>query len=199
MRRPPVWKVLLIGGSGGTGKSLLAERLGGHLSVPWLQADDVRLAIQRVTTPDQLPALHFFVADPDVWRRRPQELRDRLIDVARIVSEALEIIVGHHVAHAGAILIEGDGILPSVGAAHGAAVRRLVLFEDDESEIARGMRERGRGFPERSLDEQRAQARLNLLFGRWLKAEAERSGVLVLPAHPRETLFERVVREIAQG
>ncbi len=49
------WKVLLIGGISGVGKSTVAKRLGLRLELPWLQVDDLRLALQwsRVTLPQR--------------------------------------------------------------------------------------------------------------------------------------------------
>jgi predicted kinase len=41
------WKVLLIGGSSGVGKSSIARHLGIRFGTPWMQIDDLRLALQR--------------------------------------------------------------------------------------------------------------------------------------------------------
>ena len=41
------WTVLLIGGISGAGKTTVARQLGLHLGLPWLQVDDLRLALQR--------------------------------------------------------------------------------------------------------------------------------------------------------
>ncbi len=111
------WTVLLIGGHSGAGKSTLATQVARRTGAALVEADDVRLAIQRVTTPEQLPALHFFasapgVARPGIWRRDPDELVQRLIGVAEVVSRALGPVVGHHVVAAKPAVIEGDGILP---------------------------------------------------------------------------------------
>ena len=38
------WRVLLLGGASGIGKSTVAMRLGQRLGLPWLQVDDFRLA-----------------------------------------------------------------------------------------------------------------------------------------------------------
>jgi len=51
------WLVLLIGGHSGAGKSTLAAQIVRRTGAALVEADDVRMAIQRVTTPDQLPAL----------------------------------------------------------------------------------------------------------------------------------------------
>lgn len=191
------WKVILLGGAGGTGKSLLAAQLGRHFGIPWLEADDMRLALQRVTTPAQLPDLHYFVETHDLWRVPSEQLRDRLIAVARMVSRGLEVVIDNHVAHAGPLIVEGDGILPSLARRPG--VWAIFLHERDEAEIARNMSERGRGFGERSPKVRATQVRLNFIFGNWLREEAKNEGVPVIAARPRETIFARVLAEIERG
>lgn len=159
-----------------------------------MQVDDVRLALQRATDPVRLSALHFFVATPDVWQQPPETLRDRLVDVAEVVSSALESIIEHHVATARPLVIAGDGVLPELARREG--VRAIFLYERDEAEIARTMRARARGFDERSQREQRAQVRLNRAFGEWLRGRAERSGIPPVEARPRDTLLERALAVI---
>ena len=197
------WTVLLIGGSGGTGKTTLAAAIGRRFEVPWGQVDDFRLALQRITTEAERPELHFFVGGDAVWELPPETLRDRLIEVGRVVSRALEIVVSHRLATSQPLVLEGDGILPSLAArrafvgrqAHGE-VRSVFLCEDDEKIILTRMRGRGRGFQERAREVQQAQARLNLLYGRWLREEARRRGLPVMAARPNETLSKRVVAAI---
>lgn len=59
---PPARTVLLIGGASGTGKSTVAHQLGLQPGIPWLQVDDLRLALERsrVTLPENTAALYFF-------------------------------------------------------------------------------------------------------------------------------------------
>ena len=55
------WQVLLIGGASGVGKSVAAQALAWRLRISYMLVDDIRLAIQAVTTPAQVPALHTFL------------------------------------------------------------------------------------------------------------------------------------------
>src|SRR5438067_1512167 len=112
----PGWRVLLIGGQSGAGKSTVAEALGRRLGIPWLQVDDLRLALQRsrVMLPVGTEKLYFFEETPDIWRLPPERLRDALIGVGEVMSPAIEIVVGNHVAQRNPAVIEGDGILPSL-------------------------------------------------------------------------------------
>lgn len=208
------WKVLLIGGCSGIGKTVAAQQLAGHLGISALLVDDIRLALQQVTTPAQQPALHYFLTGPDVWQRPPEELRDGLIGVAQAIVPALEIIIAHHVAvsGAGAIIVEGDGILPRLALKqrfpnlrHFSAlelrdeVRAVFLDEPDEQALFQNMHMRGRGFQETPTAEQRAQTRTSWLYGRWLREEAQRAGLPILPARPWATLAERILAAIGQA
>jgi len=51
------WKVLLIGGSSGVGKTVAARELANYLSLSLLLLDDVRLALQQATSSETNPAL----------------------------------------------------------------------------------------------------------------------------------------------
>jgi len=201
------WLVLLIGGHSGAGKSTLAAQIARRTGASHVEADDVRMAIQRVTTPDQLPALHFFtsapgVARPGIWQCDPQELVQGLIGVGKVVSRALGPVVGHHVAAAKPVVLEGDGILPALAAPdsdgwsppHGlhraiaaGAVRSVFLIESDLEVVRQQM---GAG-PE--VD---AQAVMHWQFGQWLHAEAKRHGQPVLPPRPYDTLLDRALPQV---
>jgi len=201
------WTVLLIGGASGSGKTTIAERLGLALGIPWAQVDDFRLALQRATAPEQQPALHFFVdgagaAREGIWELPPQTLCDGLIGVASVVSSALQDVVGHHVATRKPLIIEGDGIHPSVvaqfvdTAPHDAPVRAMFLAEDDEDALLLNTVARGRGNTGLST-EQRTQARMNALYGKWLAGEARRHGLPILLPRPYDTLLERILATLA--
>ncbi len=59
MRGPAsAWKVLLIGGHSGAGKTVVARDLAHQYGVGLAEVDDFRLALQRMTAPAQQPTLH---------------------------------------------------------------------------------------------------------------------------------------------
>jgi 2-phosphoglycerate kinase len=199
---PLAWQVLLVGGSSGTGKSVLAQRLARRFGVALTQVDDLRLALQRSTTPEALPDLHYFLATPAVWQRPAEELRDRLIAVGRVVSRAAEAVVEHHLDTPYPLILEGDGIVPELAARAASLaqatgrVRSVFLVEPAEHDILASMTERGRGFEQHAAAEQRTQARMNWLYGEWLKDECRRLGLPTLSTRPRDTLLARVVAAI---
>ncbi len=191
--------MLLIGGSSGTGKTTLARAIGREVGAAWAQVDDFRLVLQRITTPSQQPALHAFLSG-DVWRRPPEEVRDRFIAVGEVVSHALEIVVAHHVATDAPLVLEGDGILPAMAALRifagldvGDRVRAVFLVEPDEQVILRAMLDRGRGVDRYTEPEQRAQAHGSWLYGQWLRTQAGLRGLPVVEARPWATLADRVL------
>jgi hypothetical protein len=197
--------VLLIGGHSGAGKSTLAAQVARRAGTALVEADDVRMAIQRVTAAEHLPALHFFasapgVARPGIWQRDLDELVRGLIGVAEIVSRALGPVVGHHVAAGKPVVVEGDGILPSLAAqdpagwnlpdgafptrATAGAVRSVYLIEPG---VDVGRQRMGPG-PDGDT-----KAAMHWRYGQWLRAEAERYRQPVVPPRPYATLLGRVL------
>ena len=181
--RRPDWRVLLIGGPSGAGKSIVAERLGRRFGVSWLQVDDLRLALQwsRATLPEGTAALYFFDETPDVWRLPPERLHDGLTATGEVLAPAVEKVVDNHVHTAAPVVIEGDGILPSLLArpvvrehAIEGWVRAVFLVEPDEAALLANIMGRGRGTDGRPEAELRAQAREYWMYGQWLVAEARR-------------------------
>lgn len=193
------WDVLLIGGSPGTGKSVLAQMLARSLRIDWIQVDDLRLALQRVITPALLPDVHFFRATPLIWERSPEELRSRLAAVGAAMSPAIAAVVDHHLATPYPVILEGDSILPELAAQLASApeneerVRSLFLIEPTEAGILKNMAERGRSFDEQPVADRLAQVRMNWLYNRWLADEAGQRGLPTICNRPRETLLSRAL------
>jgi 2-phosphoglycerate kinase len=199
---PPNWTFLLIGGSSSVGKSRAAARLGHRHGLPWLQVDDLRLAFQRsrVTLPQGNDALYYFVKgghQNQVWKERPDQLRDALIAVGEALAPAIEAVLLHHVSQREPIIIEGDGILPSLLTRPavqqvGDAVRAVFIVEPNERVLLRNMLARGRGINRMTGTTLCAEAHVKCLFGQRLAEEAERLGVPVMPARPWESLADRI-------
>lgn len=70
--KQPNWHVLLIGGGSGVGKTVISQVLARQLGVFLLSADDVRLALQHTTTPEQQPALHLSGKTEKSGNNRPK-------------------------------------------------------------------------------------------------------------------------------
>ena len=200
------WKVLLIGGISAVGKTIISQRLGLSFGVPWMQVDDLRLAFQRsgASLPSGSEALYFFVNTPNVWQRRPEELCDALIAVGEILVAPLEVVIENHVHTSAPIIIEGDGILPSLYGrpevfkrADTGEIRTVFLVESDESVLLTNMVERGRGITVRTDNELRTEVRAKWLFGQWLIQESAYYNLPVLEPRPWETLADRIIEQLA--
>ncbi len=132
------FRVLLIGGNSGAGKTSLARRLGAELGVSVLNAADLRVAAEAVTSPDTRPEFHFFpYNDPAAWGRPVDDLVEGYLAVGSAMVAPLALVVMNHVANrdVGPVILEGDCVLPSLG----RGIRELAVSWSD-AEIAAGVR-----------------------------------------------------------
>lgn len=210
----PEWKVLLIGGSSAVGKTVITQALAQYFQVPILLVDDIRLALQQITSPSQHPALHVFLTDQPADQYSPEQICNDWITVGKAISPAIKMVMAHHtvVSGAGAIIIEGDGILPELASQKDFSdlklfwglkttheVRSVFLDEPDEETILKNMQARGRGFNELPMEEQQKWAEASWLYNQWLCREATKHEVSILAARPYDTLLERILLELEQG
>lgn len=205
------WQVLLIGGSSGTGKTTLAKQIaqterGSHLLV-----DDIRMAIQAVTTTTQLPDLHYFLQFDSLDNLSAEDFIEGFARIGGALTPALEAIVSHHLAvpEAGRIIIEGDGILPSSVSAMKLTgidgqeapklkdkLRVVFLVEDDENALLDNFVKRDRGFNQAVGETQRRYVNSIWHYGQWIKASASQYNWQVLNIRPFETLQQRILDTI---
>jgi len=205
------WRILLISGNSGAGKTYLATELVRRWGIPCLMVDDVRIALQQVTTPEQQPDLHAFLKyRPQQWQQ-PETIVQDWQRVGQAMVKPLRDIMAHHilVESSGKIIIEGDGILPTLTAQSmfsemagfenidlAQKVRAVFLVEDNEVEILRNLRARGRGIGLASAEIQTAFVQASQQYGQWLAQAARLSGLPVLAARPQETVLERLQQVI---
>lgn len=204
----PGWRVLLIGGNSGAGKTVVAQALASRFDRSLLLVDDFRMVIQQMTTPAEQPGIHYFLVHPTIWQKPPEALCEGFITVGTALARPLSVVIAHHVfvESAGPAILEGDGILPALAAQRNFAnqhftpaivsneVRALFLIESEQEAILRNMRRRGRGFENSSLKEQETLAGASWLYGQWLRRQADHYGLPVVESRPWETLLERVLQ-----
>jgi 2-phosphoglycerate kinase len=198
------WDVLLIGGGSGTGKTLVAQRLGARFAATVSQVDDFRLVLARMLPPSVAPNLHFFL-DRDL---APLTIEDALAAhraIGSLMSHALEPVVAHHVDTRVRLILEGDGILPALagldrhaGRLTRGRVAAVFLEEPDAAVIETGYRRRDRGFSALPADEQEAMVALQHRHGRWLADAAREAGLPVLASRPWATLEERIAETVGR-
>jgi 2-phosphoglycerate kinase len=189
------WDVLLVGGASGTGKTRVASELAHHLAIGVSAVDDFQVILERMTTPEQQPVLHFWRTHPDPGGLSAEEIMLQGLEVARVMTPALEAVIADHLQTQLPIVLEGDFISPALAARpfffrepNDGRVRAVFLYESDEGQILDNFSQRE---PATSLQGKRA--RVSWLHGQWLKRECEQLGVPALSARPWETLFARVL------
>jgi 2-phosphoglycerate kinase len=186
------WDVLVIGGASGVGKSSLAYPLARHFDVAISEADDLHQALLASTTPEQLPALHYWRTHPDAELLAPEHILDLHLDVCRTMVPAIAAVIHNHIETRMPVILEGDYMLPANVLASGPRTRALFLVEDDDAQIVANFRAR-----EPSIVPQNKRARVSVLFGQWLRAECQRYGIAVIAARPFETVLARAIAAIA--
>ena len=193
------WAVLLIGGHSAAGKTAAAELVGRSLGVPWMMMDDLRLAFQRarVSLPENTDALYFDTV-PGFRHLSPEEQCDGLIAVGEALSPALEVIIEHHVHMSLPIVIEGDGIVPSLLSRkpvveRSESVRTVFLIEPEETETLGNMIARSRAISDRTEEELLHEAHAKWLHGQWVSWEAASHSLPIVHPRPWETLVERII------
>jgi hypothetical protein len=177
------WRVLLLSGASGVGKSTVAKRLGQRLGIPWLQVDDFRLAFERsgFVIPDSAHAPTF-------------DGPGGLVAVGDLLSPAIEVVIENHVDQRNPAILEGDAILPALferpsvrQRTEAGRVRAIFLYEPEERVIYMSMQARAVGRTDA------AHARKNWQYSEWLRLEAGRRTLPTLPARPWNTLEDRIL------
>lgn len=205
-RKQPGWRVLLIGGGAGVGKTRVAQALARQWGLSVLLVDDIRLSLQQVTTPAEQPGIHYFLAHPTIWQKPPEAVCEGIVTVGNALMRPLCAAIAHHlcVESAGPLIIAGDGIVPALAArrdfstmhfapaAVTSEVRAVFLVEPDEERVIEHVRQSGRSIDRLSQKEQETLARAHWLYGQWLFRQAARYMLPVVESRPRETLLERV-------
>ena len=207
------WRILLIGGNSGAGKTFLAQNLVRKLSVPYMMVDDIRIALQKATTPEFQPDLHVFLKyQPEQWLK-PESIVQDWIRVGNGLITPLREIMAHHlvVEGSGPLIIEGDGILPILTLPEPFQaltgfdeidipnlVRAVFLIENNEKEILKNLQTRDRGISSAAIENQIAFAKASKLYADWLKQAAHTYQLPVISTRPKETVLGRVLEIISQ-
>ena len=198
---PPArrWQVLLLGGPSGVGKTAVSYRLARHFGVGITEVDDFQVLLERMTTAEQQPAIHFWRTHPAPEQLSAAEIMQHLIEQSDAMRPGLEAVVANHLEASTPVVLEGDFILPALaaqarfsGQANGGRVRGAFLHEPDEQQLVANYLARE---PERGPQVKRAH--VSWLHGLWLRQEAERHGLPVVLARPWDTVFERLIAAVS--
>jgi 2-phosphoglycerate kinase len=195
----PQWRVLLLGGASGVGKSSVSYPLARHYGINLIEIDDFQAVLEKLTTPEQQPLLHFWRTNWAEFCAWSDEQRlSYAIELRREVFQpALEAVIANHLGSNAPVVLEGDFVLPELvtytafdGEHNGGRVQGIFVHED-EAQIAANYRAR-------ESEEQPGRAHSSWLYSQWLCSECERLGVPTVPARPWDTLLERVLATIGE-
>lgn len=171
------------------GKSSVSYALARQLDIGISEIDDLHIALETLTTREQLPVLHYFRTNPDARHLSPEAILERFLSICRLLSPAIVAVINNHVETHRPIILEGDYALPEVltkdGGTQGAT--GVWLYEPDEAQIRTNLVARDPDDPDHAK-----RSRVSWLHGHWLKAECERLGMAALPARPWDTLQDRI-------
>jgi 2-phosphoglycerate kinase len=198
-RRARPWQVLLLGGASGTGKTAVSYRLAHYFGVGLTEVDDFQVLLERMTTPEQQPVLHFWRTHPAPDQLSAIEIFEQGLEVGRVMAPGLEAVIANHLEEQTPVVLEGDFIHPALaaqkvfsGIPNDGQVRAVFLYEDDEQQLLANYLQR-----EPESGPQTVRARVSWLYGQWLKQEAQRYNLLALPARPWDTVFDRIIAEVS--
>ena len=193
------WQVLLLGGPSGTGKTAVSYRLAQYFGIGITEIDDFQVLLERMTTPEQQPALHFWRTHPAPHLLSATEIMEQGLEVGQAMAPGLEAVIANHLEERTPVVLEGDFLHPALAAQASFAgqpndgrVRAIFLYEADEQQLLANFLQR-----EPASGPQTTRARVSWLYGQWLKHEAERYGLPVVPARPWDTVFERIIAAVS--
>jgi 2-phosphoglycerate kinase len=152
-----------------------------------------------MTTPEHQPALHFWRTHPAPDQLSAAEIMEQGLEVGQVMATGLEAVIANHLEEQTPVVLEGDFIHPALaaqetfsGIPNDGQVRAVFLHEADEQQLLANFLQR-----EPESGPQVVRARVSWLYGQWLKQEAERYDLPVLPARPWDTVFDRVVAAVS--
>jgi 2-phosphoglycerate kinase len=193
------WQVLLLGGPSGVGKTSVSYRLARYFGVGIIEVDDFQVLLERMTTVEQQPAIHFWRTHPAPEQLSAAEIIQHLLEQSAAMEPGLEAVIANHLETSTPVVLEGDLLLPALaaqanftGQANGGRVRGAFLHEPDEQQFVANYLSR-----EPEKDPQVKRAHVSWLHGLWLKQEAERVGLPVVLARPGDTVSERLIAAVS--
>jgi 2-phosphoglycerate kinase len=188
-----VSRLVLVGGSAGSGKTTLARSLADELGAGWLQLDSIWLAM-KVGADEGTAA--YDLLDVDGRMRRDDEPDEVVLDAhvaaAEKVCSVLPTMLPLELQTHETLVVDGAWLLPSFVAGLSlpdCAVSAVYVTHTDESGVAEALAPRldGRTPEERHL---RMNRRIHQ-YGVWLADQARAHGLPVVEALPFDTLLHR--------
>ena len=204
--------VVVVGGTAGVGKSLVAAEVAYRLGIARVvSTDSVREALRSLISAELSPVLH--ASSYTAWRaellpserslvkpKRKRVLRGFQTQVMQLAT-AVDAIIERHLVEATSLVIEGihlvPGLSPRLADADGAVVVQLLLTVSDEEDHREnfGRREQGTFVRRPSAGYLEHFAEIRMLQG-YLLRQAEREGVTVIETSATDKAVDRAVEAV---
>lgn len=185
------WTVLLIGGPSGTGKSSIAYEIAGFYGVNVLEADDVHLSVETVTTKENFPAIHYWNSGVNFKDIGVDGNVNWLIDVSKEMIPVLKALVRRHIEDKLPIIIEGDFIAPELAMSFDTPeVKSIFVHEPDIYQILQNYSAREGG------ELQQYRAEVSIAYGKWILDTCRRNNIRVIEARPWDTALARTIESL---
>ena len=187
-------RLILIGGSSGSGKSTTARLLAKELDAGWLQVDTLWVALQGAFASDEAVSRLLQVDRRLRESDEPaQTLVEHQIAAGRFVCSVIPKALWAELQAHDTLVADGAWLLPEFAAnlkIEGATVFGAYLQEPDAVAVRRALDSR-----RVSKQPQRWHAQVanvSWAYGNWLAEEARRFGLPVVAARPRGSLVARL-------
>jgi 2-phosphoglycerate kinase len=192
-------RLILIGGSAGSGKTTLAQTLTSELDAGWLQLDTVWIAMKAAARHDS-PAYSLLEVDGRMRRGgdSDEELLAAHVAASEAVCRVLPEVLDFELETRPVLVADGAWLLPSFVAGLGLPntdVRCVFLQHADVDGVAAALAPRLRGRPP-----QERHLRMNRQiwqYGAWVRDRARAHDLPVLDPLPFATLTDRARAALA--
>jgi len=177
----------MIGGASGTGKTSVAHTLAQFYEVDLVRVDDFQLLLEATTTPDALPAIHYWATHPN-WRDESVDaLVGRLIDAGQALMPGLAAVIEDHLVENIPMILEGDFILPEFAASFKSSrIKSIFIHEPSKEQILQN-------YLAREGEVQQHRADISHLYSNWLTKECLKHSIPFILSRPWDSLMERII------
>lgn len=167
------WDVLLIGGPSGVGKTSVSYRIAQAAGVGITEVDDLFIAVESMTTPEQQPEVHYWRTTPDAAKQSAEAILDIHLRLSNVLAPMLVNVIENHLETNVPLVLDGDYMLPSLLATkwqNPGIVTGVFLIDRDERQYLENYAAR-----EPAAGHQHKRAAVSFLFGSGYVMNAHRS------------------------